>query len=60
MLAFLEGEPTRLPYRVVRHVVAATYGTSPARVDRWPADDVLEAVKLLPMTRLVTFGGRRE
>lgn len=46
------GEPVRLPLRVLFHVVAATYGTTPAAVRDWPADDFSDAVSFLVVTRV--------
>lgn len=51
------GERTRLPSRVMFHIVAATYGTTPAAVRAWPADDFLDAVAFLQLT--APSGGRR-
>lgn len=50
MLRYAEGEPTRLPYRIARQVIAARYGQSPADVDTWPADDFLDALGSLGVT----------
>lgn len=32
------------------HLVAARYGTTPARVRSWPVDDFLDAVHFLEVT----------
>jgi len=47
---YRDGEPTRLPYRVARQVVAARYAQSPAAVDEWPADDFSDALSTLEVT----------
>jgi hypothetical protein len=39
-----------IPYRLGRQLVAARYGTTPTRVDGWPADDYLDAVSCLDAT----------
>ena len=44
------GEPTRLPARVMVHVIAARYGTTPAAVREWPADDFMDAESFLEVT----------
>lgn len=46
-----EGQPTRLPYRVARVMVAARHGTSPAAVDGWPVGDFLDARNMLDVSR---------
>ena len=50
MRRYRDGEPTRLPYRVGRQVVAARFGQSPAAVDAWPADDYSDALATLEIT----------
>jgi hypothetical protein len=45
------GDPVRLPVRVLVHVVAATYGTTPEAVREWPADDFADACSFLVVTR---------
>lgn len=44
------GEPVRLPARILYHVVAARYGTTPDAVRSWPADDFADACSFLPVT----------
>lgn len=41
---------TELGYRVLRQLVAARYGQSPADVDNWPADDYADAVATLSIS----------
>lgn len=43
-------ERTVLPYRIARQLVAARYGTTPGRVDDWPADDYADAVACLDVS----------
>lgn len=45
------GEPVKLPTRVLFHIVAATYGTTPEAVRAWPADDFADACSFLQVTR---------
>jgi hypothetical protein len=59
MRRYRDGEPTRLPYRVTRQMIAARYGTSPALVDEWPADDFADAVSTLEITGLILGGDRK-
>lgn len=47
MLKFREGQPASFPPRVLFHLVAARYGTTPAAVREWPADDFATACELL-------------
>jgi len=47
VLRYMEGKPTRLPYRVMRQLVAQAYGQSPMAIDDWPADDFNDAANLL-------------
>lgn len=47
---YVSGTPTRLPWRVKRQLIAARYGTTPAAVDAWPADDASDALSLLAAT----------
>jgi hypothetical protein len=51
MLRYTNGQPTRLPPRVLVHLVAARYGTTPEAVREWPADDYLDACAFLGVTR---------
>jgi hypothetical protein len=51
MLRYADGTPTRLPLRVQVHMVAARYGTTPEAVREWPADDFLDAMAFLAVTR---------
>lgn len=44
------GDAARLPLEAQIHIVAARYGTTPAHVREWPADDFLAAVAYLPVT----------
>jgi len=48
---YREGTPTRLPPRVMVHLVAARYGTTPEAVRNWPADDFMDACNLLGVTK---------
>lgn len=50
MLRYQEGERVRFPHRVQVHMVAARYGTTPAKVRDWPADDFLDALSFLGVT----------
>jgi len=50
MRRYRDGEPTTLPYRVARQVVAARFGQSPAAVDLWPANDFADALSTLEIT----------
>lgn len=45
-----DGKVTRLPPRVMYHVIAARYGQTPDQVRAWPADDYLDAIQMLPVT----------
>lgn len=49
-MRFAEGKPTRLPFRVLAHCVAARYGTTPEQVRGWPADDFVDACSFLGVT----------
>jgi hypothetical protein len=51
MLRYTAGKPTRLPARVLVHLVAARYGTTPEAVREWPADDYLDACAFLGVTK---------
>ena len=51
MLRAAEGQPTRLPFRVQIHIVAALYGQTPEAVRAWPADDFMDALNFLKVTR---------
>ena len=50
MTRYREGERTVLPTRVLVHIVAARYGTTPAAVRDWPASDYCDAVAFLEVT----------
>jgi hypothetical protein len=50
LLRYANGKPTRLPMRVLYHLVAARYATTPRAVRGWPADDFLDACELLEVT----------
>lgn len=50
MMRYADGKATRLPTRVLYHVVAARYGTTPEAVREWPADDFLDACSMLTVT----------
>jgi hypothetical protein len=39
-----------MPPRVLYHIVAARYATTPAVVRAWPADDFLDAIAFLGVT----------
>lgn len=45
------GDPATIPDRLGFHLVAAAYGTTPAAVREWPADDYLDAKAFLGVTR---------
>lgn len=49
-MRYAEGKAARLPARVMFHLVAARYGTTPERVRDWPVDDFLDAFMLLGVT----------
>lgn len=44
---YTEGTRTRLPVRLSVHLVAQSYGQTPASVREWPADDFLDALNLI-------------
>lgn len=46
----------RIPPRLGSHLVAARYGTTPAAVREWPADDYLDALAFLSVTGLIVGG----
>lgn len=50
MLRYKDGKPTKLPVRVMYHIIAARYGTTPRAVREWPADDFLDACNFLGVT----------
>lgn len=50
MRRYAQGTPTKLPPRVMVHMVAARYGTTPEAVRDWPADDYMDACNLLGIT----------
>lgn len=50
MVRLAAGKPVSLPPRVLFHLVAARYGTTPAAVRDWPMDDFLDAVAFLDVT----------
>jgi hypothetical protein len=50
LLRYAAGTPTRLPFRVKVHLVAARYGATPSAVRQWPADDFLDACSFLGVT----------
>lgn len=50
MLNYREGNRARLPFAVLRHMVAARYGQDPRAVDEWPAELFLEAVRVWEVT----------
>lgn len=50
MMRYADGQPTRLPFRVEVHIVAARYGQTPAQVRAWPADDFKDALNFLQVT----------
>ena len=47
------GEQASAPPRLLRHMVAARYGTTVDAVREWPIDDYLDACRFLGVT-----GGR--
>ena len=50
LLRYRDGKASRMPTRVLVHIVAARYGTTPDRVREWPADDFLDACNYLGVT----------
>jgi hypothetical protein len=44
------GDPATIPDRLAFHLIAARYGTTPAAVREWPADDYLDARAFLAAT----------
>jgi hypothetical protein len=60
LLRYAAGTPTRLPHRLLRQLVAARYGQSPAAVDAWPADDFSDAANSLGVTGIRSIGGGQE
>jgi len=57
---YARGQSTALPLRVLWHLVAARYGTTPDDVREWPADDFLDACALLGVTGMVSFPTRED
>ena len=53
MTLLAENGKGTVPPRVLFHLVAARYGTTPEAVRGWPADDYFDAVAFLRVT-----GGR--
>ena len=51
MTRYADGQRVRFPQRVLVHMVAARYGTTPEAVRDWPADDYLDAIALLGVTK---------
>ena len=49
-MRYVNGKPARLPPKVLVHMVAARYGTTPEAVRHWPADDFLDACNFLGVT----------
>lgn len=50
-MRYASGTATRLPPRVMVHLVAARYGMTPDGVRDWPADDYLDACAFLGVTK---------
>lgn len=50
LLRYAAGEKAKLPVRVLYHLVAARYGSTPEKVRDWPADDFVDAVAFLGVT----------
>lgn len=50
MLRYQDGQTVRFPFRVEVHMVAARYGTTPAKVRDWPADDFMDALGMMAVT----------
>ena len=50
MTLLAENGKGTVPPRVLFHIIAARYGTTPQAVREWPADDYLDAVNLLRVT----------
>lgn len=48
LLRWREGSAARIPIVAMQHHIARRYGTSPAAVREWAADDFLMAVALDP------------
>lgn len=45
-----ENGKAKVPHRVMFHIIAARYGTTPEAVRAWPADDFLDACQFLKVT----------
>lgn len=54
------GERAKIPQRVGLHLVAARYGTTPAAVREWPADDYMDALHFLTLTNPMGGGGGKD
>lgn len=50
-MRYEKGERVTFPHRVLVHMVAARYATTPEAVRDWPADDFLDAVNFLGVTQ---------
>lgn len=50
-MRYAAGKPVTFPRRVLYHLVAARYGTTPDAVRSWPTDDFMDAVSFLGVTR---------
>lgn len=50
MKRFARGDRAVLPPRVLYHIIAARYGTTPELVRSWPADDFIDACSFLEVT----------
>lgn len=51
-MRYRAGNPTKLPTRVLVHIIAARYGQTPEQVREWPADDFMDACALLSVTNV--------
>lgn len=54
MRRYADGEPINLdelPYRLQRAIVAARHGVRPSAVDRWPADELVDALHVIGFDR---------
>lgn len=50
-MRYAAGNPTRLPYRVMRQLVAQAYGQTPQAVDEWPVADFADAAQLIGVAK---------
>jgi hypothetical protein len=50
MRRYRDGDRVEFPHRVLVHIVAARYGTTPAAVRAWPIADYLDAIGYMEVT----------